>query len=113
MVIGFNDVGTAWTGFNPYSESNSFNTTLINGHNYTITLQNQKEPIIYGYGFGLRSRLLGYYVRFDWAWGVNDGVIMPSIKHVIVTICLVTISHQHMTTIGTITPYSHWQLERH
>ena len=81
MVIGFNDVGTAWTGFNPYSESNSFNTTLINGHNYTITLQNQKEPIIYGYGFGLRSRLLGYYVRFDWAWGVNDGVIMPSIKH--------------------------------
>ncbi|MBG16685.1 MAG: hypothetical protein CL853_10075 [Crocinitomicaceae bacterium] len=81
MVIGFNDIGTAWTGVNPYSESNSFNTTQINGHNYTITLQNQKEPIIYGYGFGLRSRILGYYVRFDWAWGVNDGVIMPSIKH--------------------------------
>jgi len=81
MLIGFNDVGTAWTGLNPYSSSNSFNTTIIDGHNYTITLQNQKEPIIYGYGFGLRSRILGYYVRFDWAWGVNDGVIMPSIKH--------------------------------
>ena len=43
--------------------------------------KNQKEPIIYGYGFGIRSRILGYYVRFDWAWGVNDGVIMPSVKH--------------------------------
>ena len=81
MVIGFNDIGTAWTGLNPYSTTNSFNTTIINGHNYTITLQNQKEPIIYGYGFGIRSRILGYYVRFDWAWGVNDGVIMPSVKH--------------------------------
>jgi len=81
MVIGFNDIGTAWTGFNPYSSQNSFNTTIIDGHNYTITLQNQKEPIIYGYGFGLRTRILGYYVRFDWAWGVNDGVIMPSVKH--------------------------------
>ena len=81
MLIGFNDIGTAWTGVNPYSSQNSFNTTIINGHNYTITLQNQKEPIVYGYGFGLRSRILGYYVRFDWAWGVNDGVIMPSIKH--------------------------------
>ena len=81
MLIGFNDIGTAWTGLNPYSTSNSFNTTIINGHNYTITLQNQKEPIIYGYGFGIRSRILGYYVRFDWAWGVNDGIIMPSVKH--------------------------------
>ena len=81
MVIGFHDIGTAWTGLNPYSTSNSFNTTIINGHNYTITLQNQKEPIIYGYGFGVRSRILGYYIRFDWAWGVNDGVIMPSVKH--------------------------------
>ena len=81
MVIGFNDIGTAWTGINPYSTQNSFNTSIIDGHNYTITLQNQKEPIIYGYGFGLRTRILGYYVRFDWAWGVNDGVIMPSVKH--------------------------------
>ncbi len=81
MLVGFNDIGTAWTGVNPYSSQNSFNTTIIDGHNYTITLQNQKEPIVYGYGFGLRTRMLGYYIRFDWAWGVNDGVIMPSVKH--------------------------------
>jgi hypothetical protein len=81
MLLGFGDVGTSWTGLNPYSSENSFNTREINGHNYTITIHNQKEPIIYGYGIGLRSKLFGYYVRFDWAWGVDDGVTMPSVKY--------------------------------
>jgi len=81
MLMGFGDMGTAWTGLNPYSTENSFNTREINGHNYTITIKNQKEPVIYGYGFGLRSKLFGYYVRFDWAWGIDDGVTMPSVKY--------------------------------
>ena len=34
---------------------------------------------IYGYGFGLRSRILGYFVRADWAWGVDDGVVLPAV----------------------------------
>ncbi|MFT6410835.1 MAG: hypothetical protein ACJA15_001659, partial [Flavobacteriales bacterium] len=38
-----------------------------------------REPIIWGYGFGLRSRLLGYFVRADWAWGVDDGMIMDRV----------------------------------
>ena len=46
MVIGFGDIGTAWTGKNPYSTDNSFNTSIVNGHNYNITIQNQKEPLI-------------------------------------------------------------------
>ena len=81
MVIGFGDVGTAWTGANPYTNENSFNSTLVQGPNYLVTLQNQREPIVYGYGVGLRSRLFSYYVRFDWAWGVDDGVILPSVKY--------------------------------
>ena len=81
MVVGFGDIGTAWTGWNPYTSENSFNTTLVEGHNYLITLQNQKEPIIYGYGVGLRSRLFGYYVRFDWSWGVDDGVVLKGVKY--------------------------------
>jgi isocitrate dehydrogenase len=37
------------------------------------------EPIVGGYGFGLRSRLLGYFLRADWAWGVDDGEVKPRI----------------------------------
>ena len=28
---------------------------------------------------GLRARLLGYFMRGDWAWGVEDGVIQKGI----------------------------------
>ncbi|MFN3917325.1 MAG: hypothetical protein ACK4K0_06250 [Flavobacteriales bacterium] len=81
QVIGFGDVGTAWTGLDPYSQENSFNTTIIWDKPLLITLQNQREPIIYGYGFGLRSRIFGYFARFDLAWGVDDGVRLKPVRY--------------------------------
>jgi hypothetical protein len=80
MIIGFNDIGAAWTGKNPYSSENAFNNTIYNGHNYSINIENQKEPIVYSYGFGIRSRLFGYYIRLDWGYGIDDHIAMPSIK---------------------------------
>jgi hypothetical protein len=81
QVIGFADVGTAWTGPNPYSPENSFNTTTIERNPFTIRLDNQKEPILWSTGFGLRSMLLGYFVRADWAWGVENGAVLPRVFH--------------------------------
>lgn len=81
QVIGFADIGTAWTGTDPYSEDNSFNQVVIQRNPLTITLVNKREPILASYGFGLRTRLLGYFVRADWAWGVDDGVVLPSVFH--------------------------------
>ena len=79
--MAFGDAGTAWTGPDPYSEENSFNSQTIIRNPLTITIKNQREPIVYGYGFGLRTRLLGYFVRADWAWGVDDGVVLPNVFH--------------------------------
>lgn len=76
MIVGFSDVGTAFTGSDPYSEDNTFNIQTVVQNPLTVTIQNQREPIIWGYGFGLRSRIWGYYIRADWAWGVDDGVIL-------------------------------------
>lgn len=83
QVVGFGDVGTAWTGSNPYSEENSLNTTIIgaNGNPISVILKNHKEPIVGGYGFGLRARVWGYFVRLDWAWGVEDRVILPRVTY--------------------------------
>ena len=80
-MVGFADAGAAWTGSDPYSEDNTFNRVVIQRNPLTITLVNKREPIIYSYGFGLRARLLGYFVRADWAWGVDDGVIQPRVFH--------------------------------
>ena len=77
QVVGFADAGSAWTGLHPYSDENTFNQIEINGNPISAVLQNQEDPVIQGYGFGLRSKLLGYYVRADWAWGVIDKRVLP------------------------------------
>lgn len=81
QVIGFGDIGSAWTGSNPYAEDNSFNRVVIRRNPLTITLDSKREPIVAAYGFGMRTRLLGYFVRADWAWGIDDGVIQPRVFH--------------------------------
>ncbi len=72
QVITFLDIGTAWTGDSPYSKDNGFNQQVINQYPFTISLTKQVEPVVAGYGFGLRSRLFGYFIRADWAWGYED-----------------------------------------
>lgn len=78
QVVAFGDIGTAWTGSNPYSDKNALYTSVIHQEPITVTITTQKEPIVAGYGFGLRTKLLGYFIRADWAWGIEDGVINHS-----------------------------------
>lgn len=81
QIIGFGDIGMAWYGSNPYSEENVLNKNIYYGNPITLTIYNQKEPIIGGYGFGLRSKLLGYFIRLDFAWGVDDRKVQKGITY--------------------------------
>jgi hypothetical protein len=72
QIIGFGDVGTAWTGLNPYSEDNALYTQIFEQYPIKVTLTSQRDPIVGGTGFGLRSKVFGYYIRADWAWGIED-----------------------------------------
>lgn len=75
QLIGFGDAGTAWTGTNPFEDKNPSSTEEIDTYPFSIDVYNLNEPIIGGFGFGLRSTLLGYFVRADWAWGVENRAI--------------------------------------
>ncbi len=75
QVVGFFDIGTAWVGSDPFSEENPLNTTT-----YPQTPQNNpvvvrvtrfRDPVVIGYGGGLRTTLFGYFVRLDYAWGIE------------------------------------------
>ncbi len=80
QVIGFGDLGTAWNGLHPYVEENAINTRIVDNRlGYRVVLDTQREPIVGGFGFGLRSRLLGYFCRVDWAWGVEDGNVLDRV----------------------------------
>ncbi len=73
MVIGFGDVGTAWTGPNPFSDENSLFRQEFYRKPIKVIVINQNDPIVGGYGIGVRSQVFGYYVRADWAWGLTNG----------------------------------------
>lgn len=77
QVIGFFDVGTAWNGLSPYYADNPFFTQVYDSPftPYKITVYTQKEPIVAGYGLGMRAKVLGYFLRTDYAWGIEDGVV--------------------------------------
>lgn len=75
QIVGFADIGTAWTGATPYSDENALFTRTIQEGALRITIREQREPLIGGFGVGARSRILGYFVRADYGWGVEDYVI--------------------------------------
>ncbi|MBL7812589.1 MAG: PD40 domain-containing protein [Bacteroidetes bacterium] len=72
MVTAFADAGTAFTGRNPADPENPFNTQYISSPNYDLSITSRRNPWVFGIGFGVRSRLLGYYVRYDRAWGYME-----------------------------------------
>ncbi len=76
QLIGFADVGAAWHGWNPLSKENTDNTnTYMQGSNLSpiiITVINEKNPLVAGLGWGIRSRLYGYFVRLDVGYGIDN-----------------------------------------
>jgi len=72
QIVGFADVGSAWTGPHPLSPENFFNNQIINDFPVEINIKNLIEPIVGDLGFGVRSKVLGYFVKLDAAWGIED-----------------------------------------
>lgn len=81
QVIGFADMGTAWTGVTPYSEENTFNRIEESNGSITVIYENQSDPLIGGVGAGLRAKVWGYFVRFDYAWGIENGLFLDPMAH--------------------------------
>ncbi|WKN43977.1 BamA/TamA family outer membrane protein [Tunicatimonas pelagia] len=74
--IGFYDIGSSWTGPSPFREENSINTEVISdGGPFVAEIQNFKFPWLMSYGAGIRTVLLGYYLKFDLAYPIEDRVV--------------------------------------
>ncbi|MDZ4205409.1 MAG: hypothetical protein U1C46_11415 [Bacteroidales bacterium] len=73
QLIGFVDAGTAWTGLHPYAPENHLFRKRFSQGPISGWIEMQKEPFVAGFGTGVRTSLLGYFVRADVAWGLDDG----------------------------------------
>jgi hypothetical protein len=76
QLVGFFDVGSAWQGFNPFDDENRFNVYVDESGPVTTTVNFFQNPVIAGYGWGARTLLFGYFLRFDMAWGLDTGEIL-------------------------------------
>jgi Tol biopolymer transport system component len=80
QVAGFFDAGLAWYGPNPNDEENLLNNIQVQSPTENPVIQINaryfRDPLVLGYGFGFRSTLLGYFVKLDYAWGVETREVL-------------------------------------
>jgi len=79
QVVGFGDLGTAWTGRDPWSGENAYDTEIFINGPVKVVLDSNRKPIVGGFGAGLRAQLMGYFVRADWAWGIENSYLLPRV----------------------------------
>jgi Tol biopolymer transport system component len=86
QLTTFTDVGTAWTGVGPFARKNGFNTSVLGGGNlpFVATVTDFRNPFLIGYGVGARTTLLGYFVKYDIGWGLENKEIKAPISYVTV-----------------------------
>ncbi len=78
QIVGFFDVGGAWNGLYPNAKENAYNYSIIGDlttNPVQVTIDEMRQAFVYGYGYGIRSRLFGYFLRLDWAYGKDDGAL--------------------------------------
>lgn len=72
QLVQFIDLGTAWNG--GYDKFERPSIIYSNPQDPSLVVKIKAPgigPLAGGYGFGVRSTLLGYFLRFDVAWQMN------------------------------------------
>jgi hypothetical protein len=88
QIVGFFDVGTAWQGLSPFSGENPINIVYLeegpDGKPPIVTMKVNyfRDPVVAGYGLGLRTLLFGMYLRADYAWGIESREIQKPLLQV-------------------------------
>ncbi len=79
QLLGFFDIGSAYNGLTPFNQDNPYVTEQVtpNGQQTPVVVKVDyyRNPTVMGTGFGIRTVLLGYFMRLDWAWGLDGGLV--------------------------------------
>ena len=86
QVVGFFDIGTAWSGKDPLSDENPLNISYFPENNpnapIIIKVKYFRDPIVMGYGVGVRSTIFGHFFRIDYGWGIETKEVLPPRIHI-------------------------------
>ncbi|MBK8388307.1 MAG: hypothetical protein IPL23_03065 [Saprospiraceae bacterium] len=81
QLVGFADAGLAWYGWSPYSDKNPINVEYVDGGLVQLQINYFRDPLVAAYGLGFRTQILGYFVRVDYAYGVETRIIQKPKFH--------------------------------
>ncbi|MFY0608155.1 MAG: translocation protein TolB [Cyclobacteriaceae bacterium] len=83
QIIGFYDIGSAWSGKAPFSEEGSTFTKKYSspGSPFSAEIANFQNPWLASYGMGIRTVLMGYYLKLDIANPIKDFVVRDARIH--------------------------------
>ncbi len=78
QLVGFFDIGTAWAGKNPFAPDSPLNTRQlpdppVSSYPVQVVVHYYRNPLVLGYGAGVRLPLFGYFLRIDYARGLETG----------------------------------------
>ncbi len=81
QLIAFLDAGSAWIGANPFSFDNPNNYEVYDVPPVRVVVFTRENPILLGYGGGVRTKVLGYWLRADYATGIDNNLKNKPIVH--------------------------------
>ena len=74
QLISFFDIGSVWTGSPPFKDGRPI-TQRFEGNPFSAEIVKFQNPWLGGFGYGVRTVILGYYIKFDMARPYLDGEI--------------------------------------
>jgi WD40 repeat protein len=77
QISGFFDAGMAWYGLTPFSDKNVANVYYLEAPPAVLLkIKQLKDPLVGGMGFGIRTTVFGYFLKLDYAWGIESSTIL-------------------------------------
>lgn len=70
QAVLFADLGSSWNGLLP-NDKNLRLPSVVQGNQVNVYIDNNRYDFGMGYGVGLRTKLLGYFLRTDVAWNIE------------------------------------------
>ncbi len=81
QVVLFGDIGTAWYGLNPFDDKRLNEIHISQPPIFEIDVIYHRDPIVIGYGLGIRATILGTLLRVDYGWGLESGITQKPILY--------------------------------
>ena len=72
QFTAFYDIGTSWSGKPPFTSETSVSYNVVEDGPFRAQIKNYINPWLYSYGVGVRTVVFSYYVKFDFAWPVEN-----------------------------------------